>query len=153
MRSIKFLLLRQLGFSLGCTARSFSQGHHTATLQIVLGVEGIGRSKDLLPRYSFVNMMGLYFPSVTGIMAGANRSADLMDPTSAIPKGTLDRIACSICIQWYVSHRENVRTLFAQLSTSFIYLSFIFVRCPECSTGAGHAGSASLWALVSDSSS
>ncbi|CAE7264818.1 SLC12A7 [Symbiodinium sp. KB8] len=56
-------------------------------------------------QYSFVNMMGLYFPSVTGIMAGANRSADLMDPTSAIPKGTL----------------------FAQLSTSFIYLSFIFV--------------------------
>ncbi|CAK9027746.1 Solute carrier family 12 member 5 (Electroneutral potassium-chloride cotransporter 2) (K-Cl cotransporter 2) (hKCC2) (Neuronal K-Cl cotransporter) [Durusdinium trenchii] len=55
--------------------------------------------------YSFVNMMGLYFPSVTGIMAGANRSADLADPTKAIPKGTL----------------------FAQLFTTFIYLSFIFV--------------------------
>eukprot|EP00930_Biecheleria_cincta_P096598 TRINITY_DN8841_c0_g1_i2.p1 TRINITY_DN8841_c0_g1~~TRINITY_DN8841_c0_g1_i2.p1 ORF type:complete len:1089 (+),score=175.20 TRINITY_DN8841_c0_g1_i2:220-3267(+) len=55
--------------------------------------------------YSFVNMMGLYFPSVTGIMAGANRSADLKDPASSIPKGTL----------------------IAQISTSIIYLSFIFV--------------------------
>lgn len=36
-----------------------------------------------------MNMMGLYFPSVTGIMAGANRSADLADPTKSIPKGCL----------------------------------------------------------------
>ncbi|CAJ1371617.1 unnamed protein product [Effrenium voratum] len=55
--------------------------------------------------YNFVNMMGLYFPSVTGIMAGANRSADLADPTRSIPKGTL----------------------FAQIATTIIYLSFIFV--------------------------
>eukprot|EP00931_Biecheleriopsis_adriatica_P058779 TRINITY_DN35076_c0_g1_i1.p1 TRINITY_DN35076_c0_g1~~TRINITY_DN35076_c0_g1_i1.p1 ORF type:complete len:1025 (+),score=157.76 TRINITY_DN35076_c0_g1_i1:47-3121(+) len=55
--------------------------------------------------YSFVNMMGLYFPSVTGIMAGANRSADLKDPATSIPKGTL----------------------IAQISTTLIYLSFIFV--------------------------
>lgn len=41
----------------------------------------------IMIRYSFVNMMGLYFPSVTGIMAGVNRSADLADPTKSIPKG------------------------------------------------------------------
>ncbi|CAE8740674.1 unnamed protein product [Polarella glacialis] len=55
--------------------------------------------------WNFMNMMGLYFPCVTGIMAGANRSADLKDPTSSIPKGTL----------------------FAQISTSMIYFTFIFV--------------------------
>ena len=58
-------------------------------------------------RYSFVNMMGLYFPSVTGIMAGANRSADLMDPTSAIPKGTPDPAQrFSGCML----HREGIRS-------------------------------------------
>jgi len=52
--------------------------------------------------YSFIAMMGLWFPAVTGIMAGANRSADLIDPADSIPKGTL----------------------FAQGLTSLIYLSF-----------------------------
>eukprot|EP00438_Fugacium_kawagutii_P023708 Skav228035 [mRNA] locus=scaffold1188:33972:47781:+ [translate_table: standard] len=69
--------------------------------------------------YSFVNMMGLYFPSVTGIMAGANRSADLADPTKSIPKGTL----------------------FAQMFTSFIYLSFIFERV---------TGNIDIWWIVGD---
>ncbi|CAD5228337.1 unnamed protein product [Bursaphelenchus xylophilus] len=38
---------------------------------------------------SFMVLVGVYFPSVTGIMAGSNRSGNLRDPAVAIPLGTI----------------------------------------------------------------
>ncbi|XP_031418369.1 solute carrier family 12 member 3 [Clupea harengus] len=38
---------------------------------------------------NFFGMFSIFFPSATGILAGANISGDLKDPTVAIPKGTL----------------------------------------------------------------
>ncbi|KAI1891027.1 hypothetical protein AGOR_G00159630 [Albula goreensis] len=37
----------------------------------------------------FTLLVGIYFPSVTGIMAGSNRSGDLRDAQKAIPIGTI----------------------------------------------------------------
>ncbi|XP_040191794.1 solute carrier family 12 member 3-like [Rana temporaria] len=38
---------------------------------------------------TFFGMFSIFFPSATGILAGANISGDLKDPAVAIPKGTL----------------------------------------------------------------
>nr|XP_030712368.1 solute carrier family 12 member 7 isoform X1 [Globicephala melas] len=59
----------------------------------------------------FTMLVGIYFPSVTGIMAGSNRSGDLKDAQKSIPTGTI----------------------LAIVTTSFIYLSCIvlFGACIE----------------------
>ncbi|XP_048018936.1 solute carrier family 12 member 7 isoform X3 [Megalobrama amblycephala] len=59
----------------------------------------------------FTLLVGIYFPSVTGIMAGSNRSGDLRDPQRSIPTGTI----------------------LAIVTTSFIYISCVvlFGACIE----------------------
>uniref|UniRef100_A0A4W3K0E6 Solute carrier family 12 member 7 n=1 Tax=Callorhinchus milii TaxID=7868 RepID=A0A4W3K0E6_CALMI len=59
----------------------------------------------------FTMLLGIYFPSVTGIMAGSNRSGDLKDAQKSIPTGTILAIA----------------------TTSFVYLTCIilFGACIE----------------------
>ncbi|XP_030632353.1 solute carrier family 12 member 5 isoform X2 [Chanos chanos] len=59
----------------------------------------------------FTLLVGIYFPSVTGIMAGSNRSGDLRDAQKSIPIGTIMAIT----------------------TTSFIYMSSVvlFGACIE----------------------
>ncbi|KAK7159111.1 hypothetical protein R3I94_005446 [Phoxinus phoxinus] len=49
----------------------------------------------------FTLLVGIYFPSVTGIMAGSNRSGDLRDPQRSIPTGTILAIVTTSLI--YIS--------------------------------------------------
>ncbi|XP_069368140.1 solute carrier family 12 member 7 isoform X1 [Paralichthys olivaceus] len=46
----------------------------------------------------FTLLVGIYFPSVTGIMAGSNRSGDLRDAQKSIPVGTILAIATTSVI-------------------------------------------------------
>ncbi|KAM9475352.1 solute carrier family 12 member 5b isoform 2-T2 [Clarias gariepinus] len=59
----------------------------------------------------FTLLVGIYFPSVTGIMAGSNRSGDLQDAQKSIPVGTI----------------------LAIITTSIIYMSsvILFGACVE----------------------
>uniref|UniRef100_A0A5S6QD85 Amino acid permease/ SLC12A domain-containing protein n=1 Tax=Trichuris muris TaxID=70415 RepID=A0A5S6QD85_TRIMR len=67
------------------------------------GPAGIEVSQDMST--SFFVLMAIFFPSVTGIMTGANMSGDLRDPQQSIPVGTIA----------------------ATVTTSVIYLSLIII--------------------------
>ena len=56
---------------------------------------------------SFFSVFGVFFPAVTGIVAGANLSGDLKDPAVAIPKGNFVLckypLPCSVQLYYILS--------------------------------------------------
>ncbi|XP_071670309.1 solute carrier family 12 member 3 isoform X2 [Patagioenas fasciata] len=65
------------------------------------------------PEGSFFSLFSIFFPSATGILAGANISGDLKDPAVAIPKGTLMAIFWTtmsyLALSATIEHEHGVR--------------------------------------------
>ncbi len=85
-RVLAVMMLSILSFVIGAAL-----GFSPATLQANLKPEWTGD-------HSLFTVFALFFPAVTGIMAGVNMSGDLKDPSRSIPRGTFAAIGVSALI-------------------------------------------------------
>lgn len=79
---IQYFLLAALLFAIGTFLYNSWQGFSNVTFD-----ENLHSHYD--EGLDIWTMFAIYFPAVTGIMAGVNMSGDLKDPKKSIPKGTL----------------------------------------------------------------
>ncbi len=89
---------------IGLSLLSFFLGH-SATIEAAATFERIG----------FWQVFAVFFPAVTGIMAGVNMSGDLANPRRSIPRGTMAAIGVSYLIYMAIPLFLSQRATAAQL--------------------------------------
>lgn len=107
--------------------------------------------KNLGPNYrfsensnqTFFSVFAIFFPSVTGIQAGANISGDLKDPASSIPIGTL--LALLISMLSYVTFVFFAGGAALRDASGFVMNSTIIDCIPNVNCSFGLHNSYSVW--------
>lgn len=77
--------------------------------------------------HDFFSVFAIFFPAATGILAGANISGDLKDPSQSIPKGTLYAIVVTSIT--YVAMAIVVGAIVARDATGIWDVSMNFLNC------------------------
>ncbi|MBL4848643.1 MAG: amino acid permease [Planctomycetes bacterium] len=93
---IMVVLVAAIVITLGGVASLFSV--ETFQTNWASGYSAVDTAKPEGDRYSFWMIFAIYFPAVTGILAGVNMSGDLKDPAKSIPLGTFLAIGVSFFV-------------------------------------------------------
>jgi amino acid transporter len=96
--------------------------------------------------HNFWTVFAIYFPAVTGIMAGLSMSGDLKDPRKNIPRGTLASIGVTFIIYavqvyWFVTNASGedlrVNTMIMEKIASIGFLVYAGIWAATLSSALG----------------
>jgi len=105
---------------IGISLVSFFFGKYSSEIQPLMW--GAFENSETNPE-SFWNSFAIFFPAVTGIMAGVSMSGDLKDPRKSIPQGTLLAIGTGLVVYMggaiAYSFQGDTETLLSNYSVMF----------------------------------
>ena len=102
--------------------------------QVVFGAEGFSNGNlennfagVYVDGYNFWGVLAIFFPAVTGIMAGANISGDLRNPSEDIPLGTLVAVVSSTITYCTMAFFVGAVAKRSELLTNYVVMADIAV--------------------------